>query len=141
MLTCQSHKKARRQIVVVQHSRARQARIAAALAAALFASASVAEGDNDEAARQAGQYSISTPGLPLVGFATSTSVTIDVSGPSAHAIEEARLLLNGKDVSSSLHAGSTPASLTGAVSGLQQGVNTFELIESRESHRAVARLV
>jgi hypothetical protein len=126
---------------VVQQSLGRLARIVAAVAATLFASASVADSEHEGAGRHAGQYSITTPAFPLIGFASSGTVTVDVAGPSARALKDVRLLLNGKDVTASLQSAATAGTLTGSVSGLQQGSNTFELLESGESRHAVAQLV
>ena len=117
----------------------RPAFIAAAAAAALFAVAAHADDDGNGRSSASG-YSISTPSIPLIGFVTSDTVTVDVARPASMNTGKTRLLLNGRDVSAALQPGQSAGTLTGSVSGLQQGVNTFEL-ESRESHHALAKLV
>lgn len=103
-------------------------------AGALLAPCSQAHQD-DEAA-----YSVTSPDTAVVAYVTSDTAAISVSGPPK-AIRRAVLTLNGHDVTNSLRTGESAGSMTGSVSGLDLGSNTFRLFESKGSKEPVAKLV
>ncbi|MGB7259705.1 MAG: tannase/feruloyl esterase family alpha/beta hydrolase [Pseudolabrys sp.] len=76
-------------------------------------------------------YAITSPDTSAVGYVTTSSVSISVTGPS---ISHAKVTLNGRDVSNSLSQG------TGVVSGLKTGSNVFQLFRSKTSNEPVAKL-
>ena len=63
------------------------------------------------------QYTISAPGTTLAGYVTGTTLAVSVTAPTGKHSERITLRLNGKDVTSALHADANGA-LTGTVSGL-----------------------
>ena len=81
-------------------------------------------------------YTITSPGTSAVGFVTTDSVSIQVTGPSDAAVRRFKLTLNGRNVTMSLSGEGT-----GVVSGLEIGSNTFQLFDSQNSNETVARLV
>ena len=81
-------------------------------------------------------YTVISPGASAVGFVTTDSVPIQVTGPSDSAVRRSKLTLNGRNVTMSLSQGGT-----GVVSGLEIGSNTFQLFDSKNSDEPVARLV
>ena len=81
-------------------------------------------------------YTITTPDTPTIGFVTTNSVSIKVTGPSSEAIRHTKLTLNGLNVTNWLSQDGV-----GVVSGLEVGSNTFKLFESKNSNEPVARLV
>jgi Tannase and feruloyl esterase len=82
-------------------------------------------------------YTITSPDTPVVGYVTTNSVTIKVTGPSSTAVRRAKLTLNGHDVTNWLSQDGT-----GVVPGLKVGPNTFQLFESKGNNKEpVARLV
>ena len=85
-------------------------------------------------------YSVTSPDTAVAAYVTSDTATIRVSGP-AKAIRRAVLTLNGHDVTRSLIPGESAGSMTGSVSGLSVGSNTFRLFESKGSKEPAARLV
>ena len=81
-------------------------------------------------------YTVTSPGTSAVGFVTTDSVSIQVTGPSDSAVRRSKLTLNGRNVTMSLSQDGT-----GVVSGLEIGSNTFQLFDSKNSDEPVARLV
>jgi hypothetical protein len=81
-------------------------------------------------------YMVISPNTPAIGYVTTDSVPIQVTGPSGEAIRRSKLTLNGRDVTLLLSQDGA-----GVVSGLEIGSNTFLLFESRTSNEPVARLV
>ena len=81
-------------------------------------------------------YTITSPDSPAVGYVTTSSVSINVTGPSNEAIRHLKLTLNGLDEPNVLSQDGT-----GVVSGLTVGSNTILLFESKTSKEPVARLV
>ena len=59
-------------------------------------------------------YTVISPGASAVGFVTTDSVPIQVTGPSDSAVRRSKLTLNGRNVTMSLSQGGT-----GVVSGLK----------------------
>lgn len=87
-----------------------------------------------QADEPASGYTLTSPGTPTVGFVTTDSVSIKITGPSDGAVRGLKLTLNGQNVTSSLSGEGT-----GTVSGLNEGANVFLLFAS--SQEPVARLV
>lgn len=85
--------------------------------------------------RDAG-YAITTPDTSAVGYVTTDSVSIKVTGPSGEALRRSKITLNGLDVTMQVSRDGT-----GVVSGLKIGANVLKLFESRNSKEPVARLV
>ena len=85
-------------------------------------------------------FALTTPDAPVVGYVASDTVTIRIDGPSK-GIPRVVLTLNGHDVSKALAPGDTAGSMTGSVSGLRPGSNTFRVFESKGSKEPAARLV
>ena len=83
-----------------------------------------------------GGYAITTSDTSTIGYVTTSSVSIKVTGPSNQSIRGAKITLNGRNVTTSLSGTGT-----GEVSGLDVGSNTFLLFESKESNEPVAKLV
>jgi hypothetical protein len=81
-------------------------------------------------------YAITSPDASAVGYVTTDSVSIQITGPSAAAIRRAKLTLNGADVTMLVSQ-----SGAGVVSNLKIGSNVFKLFESKGSKEPVARLV
>jgi feruloyl esterase len=81
-------------------------------------------------------YTITSPGIPTVGFVTTDSVSIQVTGSPGNSIRGAKLTLNGHNVTSSLSQEGA-----GTVSGLNVGPNTFLLFASQTAEEPAARLV
>jgi hypothetical protein len=81
-------------------------------------------------------YTVISPNTPAVGYVTTDSVPIQITGPSSGAIRRSKLTLNRRDVTLLLSQDGA-----GVVSGLEIGSNTFLLFESRTSNEPVARLV
>ncbi len=81
-------------------------------------------------------YTITSPDSPAVGYVTTSSVSINVTGPSNEAIRHLKLTLNGLDEPNVLSQDGT-----GVVSGLTVGSNTILLFESKTSKEPVARLL
>ena len=99
--------------------------------------AGTALGHDDGRARD---YAIQSLNLPDPIFVTSgDSIQIRVSASSSAAIQRAGVRLNGDDVTSAFSE-SEPGAMTGTVVGLQPGINTFELFETKRGRHAVARL-
>src|SRR4029453_14777171 len=86
-------------------------------------------------------YSIHSPDVTIGGAVVGDSVRITVSAPSSALIERATIKLNGRDVTSEFHPDGTAGSLSGVVSGLVPGANTFEMFSRSGPKGAVARLV
>jgi Tannase and feruloyl esterase/Tannase-like family of unknown function (DUF6351) len=86
-------------------------------------------------------YSIHSPDVTIGGAVVGDSVRITVSAPSSALIERATIKLNGSDVTSAFHPDGTAGSLSGVVSGLVPGANTFEMFSRSGPKGAVARLV
>ena len=112
-----------------------------ALRAALLSlafSTAIALADDDHSAR--GGYSIRSLNLPDPIFVTAgDNVAIRITAESKLDIEKAGVRLNGNDVTSALSL-SGPTTLTGTVSGLQPGINTFEVFKTRREAQPVATL-
>src|SRR5260221_12095390 len=81
-------------------------------------------------------YTITTPDTPTIGFVTTNSVSIKVTGPSSEAIRHTKLTLNGLNVTNWLSQDGV-----GVESRLEVGSNTFKLFESKNSNEPVARPV
>ncbi len=64
---------------------------------------------------------------------------IKVTGKSDIAVLHAVVKLNGRDVTSAFERGA-PGEMTGAVSGLRPGINTFELLANKRDRDAQAQL-
>jgi hypothetical protein len=101
---------------------------------ALLAPCSQAHQD-DEAA-----FSIFSPDTAVVAYVTADTAAVRITAP-AKAIRRAVLTLNGHDVTKALIPGDSAGSMTGSVSGLIPGSNTFRLFESKGSKEPAARLV
>ncbi len=77
------------------------------------------------------RYTITTPNTSAIGYVTTTSVSIKVTGPSGEApsneaIRNLKVTLNGLDEPNVLSQGGT-----GVLSGLKVGPNTILLLESK----------
>lgn len=77
------------------------------------------------------EYSISAPGTMLTGYVTGTTLAVSVTAPTGKHAERITLRLNGKDVTSALHADASGA-FTGTVSGLTPGANSLQLFAKKE---------
>ncbi len=89
---------------------------------------------------EAASFTLATPDTSVVGYVTSDTAQIQVEGP-VKGIRRAVLTLNGHDVTKALRPGDTAGSMSGSVSGLALGSNTFRLFESKASREPVAKLV
>jgi hypothetical protein len=86
-------------------------------------------------------YTIRSLNAPIADFVTSgDAVPINVTAASTAAIARAGLTLNGRDVTSALRPDGTAGSMTGLVSGLTPGVNTFQLHKKKGSQGVVGEL-
>src|SRR6185312_13501980 len=86
-------------------------------------------------------YTITSLNTPLAEFvASGDSVQVNVKASSTALILRSTLTLNGKNVTSSLQPDGT-GSMTGSVSGLQVGFNTFQLFSLKGSKVPVAELI
>src|SRR4051812_36897284 len=84
-------------------------------------------------------YSITSLNTPDPIFVTSgNSMPISVSAPDS-ALRRATLLLNGHDVTSAL-APSGAGTMSGTVTGLLPGINTFELLKNAKEKKPQASL-
>jgi len=84
-------------------------------------------------------YSITSLNTPDPIFVTSgDSMPISVTAPDA-ALRRATLLLNGHDVTSAL-APSGAGTMSGTVTGLLPGINTFELLKNAKEKKPMATL-
>jgi hypothetical protein len=93
---------------------------------------------DQEAARS--RYSIGSLNAPDPVFvASGDSVAIRVTADPGALIGKVAVRLNGDDVTSALSS-SDPGAIGGTVTGLQAGINTFEVFESSHAKRAVATL-
>jgi len=81
-------------------------------------------------------YTMTSPDVPTVGYITGASVSIKVVGPPGGALHNAKLVLNGQSVSTSLSQDGVAT-----VSGLKIGSNTVELFVPGFGRDPVARLV
>src|ERR1700722_16378904 len=87
-------------------------------------------------------YTITSPDTSVVGYVTTNSVSIKVTGPSNEAIRHLKLTVNGLDEPNVLSQDGT-----GVVSGLRVGANTILVFESnlpfegKASREPVAQLV
>jgi hypothetical protein len=87
-------------------------------------------------------YTITSPDTSVVGYVTTNSVSIKVTGPSNEAIRHLKLTVNGLDEPNVLSQDGT-----GVVSGLRVGANTILVFESnlpfegKSSREPVAQLV
>lgn len=88
----------------------------------------------------AASFTLATPDTSVAGYVTSDAAQILVDGP-AKGIRRAVLTLNGHDVTKALRPGDTAGSMSGSVSGLVLGSNTFRLFDSKGSREPVAKLV
>jgi len=92
-------------------------------------------------ARAASFYTIRSLNTPIADFvASGDAVAINVTASSSAEIARAGLTLNGADVTGALRPDGAPGSLTGTVSGLEPGVNTFRLYKKRGSQAVVGEL-
>jgi feruloyl esterase len=103
----------------------------------LCLAAFAAHADSDEARNHYTLTSLNTPDPVFV--ATGSSVPISVTATPASLIGKVAVKLNGDDVTSALSLSGSGA-LSGTVTGLQPGINTFELLESAHSKKVVATL-
>ena len=69
-------------------------------------------------------YTITSPDTSVVGYVTTNSVSIKVTGPSNEAIRHLKLTVNGLDEPNVLSQDGT-----GVVSGLRVGANTILVFE------------
>src|ERR1043166_1730925 len=83
-------------------------------------------------------YAIRSTNTAIAGATTGDSVQINATGPSTALILRSTLTLNGKNVTSSLQPDGT-GSMSGTVSGLVVGPNTFLLYAMKEIGRASCR--
>ena len=115
---------------------------AAAILLALTAHAQAHNASPDGFDGDRAGFAIRSRNAPLADFVTSgDAVVINVTGPSTASLRHAVLKLNGHDVSSALEPDGSSGSLTGTVSGLEIGANTFRLYKTKRSDRPVAKLV
>src|SRR5436190_2202908 len=106
------------------------------LALATFGGGAVAHEDGPDSSDR---YAIQSLNLPDPIFTSADGIQIRVSAGSNAVILRAAVRLNGNDVTSALSP-SEPGAMTGTVFGLQPGINTFELFETKKEKRAVATL-
>src|SRR5215468_622623 len=86
-------------------------------------------------------YAIRSLNTPIADFVTSgDAVQINVTADSTAAIQRAGLSLNGHDVTAALRPDAGAGSMTGLVSGLVPGLNTFQLFKKRGSQAVVGQL-
>ena len=88
----------------------------------------------------AADYAIKSLNTPLADYVMSDTVTINITGPSTALILRSMVTLNGKNVTSAFQPDGT-GSMTGNVSGLSVGTNTFQLYTSKASHVPAATYV
>ena len=81
-------------------------------------------------------YTITSADAPTVGYVTTNSVSIKVTGPSSEVIRRAKLTLNGLTVPNALAQDGS-----GMVPGLKNGSNTIQLYDSKTSRDPLAKLV
>jgi feruloyl esterase len=105
-----------------------------ALTLVAFAGAAIAHDDDTDAG-----YAIRSLNLPDPIFTGADSIQVKISAKSSAAVRRATLRLNGDDVTSAL-AETEPGVMTGTVSGLQPGINSFALYETAKARHAVAKL-
>jgi hypothetical protein len=86
-------------------------------------------------------FMLDSPDVAIGGFVTTDTATIVITAQSPGLLRQAILLLNGRDVTSAFQQDGNARSMSGAVSGLQIGSNTFELLRSKPKKDPVARLV
>ena len=86
-------------------------------------------------------FAIRSPNTALSGAITTDSVQINITGPSTALILRSTLMLNGKNVTWSLQPDGTAGSMTGTVSSLVVGANTFQLFAMKGQTTPVATLV
>src|SRR5689334_7102486 len=102
------------------------------IALALVAGAALADSN------QSG-YSITSRNAPDPIFVTSgNSMPISVTAPDS-ALRRAAVLLNGHDVTSAL-ATTGPGTMSGTVTGLLPGINTFEVLKNAKEKKPMATL-
>src|SRR3954464_13721999 len=105
---------------------------------ALLTALALAAGAAFADSKQSG-YSITSLNTPDPIFVTSgNSMPISVTAPDS-ALRRATLLLNGHDVTSAL-APSGPGKMSGTVTGLVPGINTFELLKNAKEKKPRATL-
>src|ERR1043166_3888850 len=85
-------------------------------------------------------YGIRSTNTAIAGATTGDSVQINATGPSTALILRSTLTLNGKNVTSSLQPDGT-GSMSGTVSGLMVGANTFQLYAMKGQTTPVATLI
>jgi hypothetical protein len=108
-------------------------RLALLLALAVAAGGAFADPQPD-------RYTIQSLNTPDPIFVTAgDSVPISVTATPGSAIRRAALTLNGQDVTSALSP-SGPGAMSGTVTGLQPGINTFELFRNANEKTPVASL-
>ena len=95
--------------------------------------AATARGDPD--------FAIRTSDVVTGGLVLGNSITINVTAPSPGLIKQAKVTLNGNDVTSALLPDGNKGSITGVVSGLTVGPNKFEVFTRSGPKGAVAQLV
>src|ERR1041385_2588523 len=78
----------------------------------------------------AADYVIKSLNTPLADYVTSDTVKINVTGPSTALVLRSMVTLNGNNVTSALQPDGT-GSMSGNVSGLTIGTNTFQLYTSK----------
>jgi feruloyl esterase len=81
-------------------------------------------------------YTISSPDTSAIGYVTTNSVSIQVTGPSSDAVRHLKLTLNGVLQPNALSQGGTAV-----LSGLKVGANTISLFDSDARWEPVAQLV
>ena len=86
-------------------------------------------------------YSIQSPNTALTGLVSGDTVRINITGPSTALILRSAVTLNGNNVTWALQPDGASGSMTGNVSGLKVGSNTFQLFASKTSLVPVAQLV
>jgi feruloyl esterase len=89
--------------------------------------------------RDQGEFTIRSLNAPDPIFVAADGIQIRIGAGSDAAIGRTVVRLNGDDVTAAF-AASEPGAMTGVVFGLQPGINTFELFETRRDRRPAARL-
>src|SRR5436190_1861791 len=80
----------------------------------------------------AADYALKSLNTPLADYVTSDTVKINVTGPSTALVLRSMVTLNGNNVTSALQPDGA-GSMSGNVSGLTIGTNTFQLYTSKAS--------
>src|SRR5271167_1458196 len=89
--------------------------------------------------RAADNYSIQDADPTSFNFARGDSVEIRVIAPTATLGQRVIVKLNGRDISTTLHADETGA-FTVTVSGLNDGENLLQLFPDKKAKKSVAEL-